>query len=397
VILPKHALKDYVGGNARNAPFNLKAFGTGPYMVDSFKPGDLVTYNINPNYRDPAKPSFDRIELKGGGDAVSAARAVLQTGEYDYSWNLQVEWPVLQDIEKGGKGTIITAPGSGVEQIHLNQTDPNKEVDGEKSSLKAPHPFLADPKVREAMALAIDRDTMAKQLYGGAGDATPNVLTTPTDLSSKNTKYEFSLEKANKLLDEAGYKKGSDGIRTTPQGARMKVTYATSINTLRQKEQALVKDGWQKIGIETELKSIDAGVYFGGDPGNVDNINHFYWDVMMYTSTFESPFPASYMKSWYSGDPSRDVAQKANNWQGGNRPHWINKDFNTLYEQAVKETDAAKAKDLFIKMNDLVIQSFVTIPLIDRRFVSAHSKALKGPVLSPFDSETWNVADWTKG
>jgi peptide/nickel transport system substrate-binding protein len=199
------------------------------------------------------------------------------------------------------------------------------------------------------------------------------------------------------MLDDAGYKKGSDGIRVTKEGVRMKVTFATSINTLRQKEQALIKDGWQKIGIETELKSVDAGVYFGGDPGNPDNINHFYWDTMMYTSTFESPFPSSYMKSWYSGDVARDIAQKSNGWQGNNRMRWINKDYNALYDQVTKELDANKAKDLWIKMNDLIINSFVTIPLIDRRFVSAHSKALKGPQLTAFDSESWNIGDWTKG
>src|SRR5207248_688904 len=151
--------------NTRNAPFNLKAFGTGPFRVADFKPGDLVVYEPNPTYRDPAKPAFDKIEMKGGGDATSAARAVFQTGEYDYAWNLQVEWPVLQELEKGGKGVLITSGGGGVEQIFVNQSDPNKEVDGERSSLKAPHPFLTDPKVREALALAIDRDTMAKQLY----------------------------------------------------------------------------------------------------------------------------------------------------------------------------------------------------------------------------------------
>src|SRR5205085_996 len=153
-------------------------FGTGPYTVESFKPGDLVTYVRNPNYREPAKPFFDRIEMKGGGDATSAARAVLQTGEYDYAWNLQVEWPVLEEIQKGGKGALVTAPGGGLELLLLNQTDPGKEVEGEKSSLKAPHPFLTDAKVRQAMALAVDRETMAKQLYGQTGEAAVNLLTT---------------------------------------------------------------------------------------------------------------------------------------------------------------------------------------------------------------------------
>ena len=117
------------------------------------------------------------------------------------------------------------------------------------------------------MALAIDRETMAKQLYGPTGKATaqrpdhadqPGLARTPT--------VEFNIDKANQILDEAGYKKGGDGIRMTPDGVRMKVVYQTSINSLRQKEQAIVKDGWQKIGIETELKSVDAGVFLSATP-----------------------------------------------------------------------------------------------------------------------------------
>jgi peptide/nickel transport system substrate-binding protein len=400
MILPKHAMKDYVGANARNAPFNLKSFGTGPYMVEDFRPGDLVTYTPNPNYRVQGKPGFERVEIKGGGDAVSAARAVFQTGEYDYAWNLQVEAPVLNDIMQGGKGDLVAAPGSGVEQIYFNQADPNVEVDGERSHISTKHPFLTDPKVREAMALAVDRDTMAKQLYGGGltGEATPNFLTTPTNLYSKNTKYEFNIDKANKILDDAGYKRGGDGIRTTPAGVRMKVVYATSINSLRQKEQALVKDGWQKIGIETELKSVDAGVYFSSAPSNPDTYAHFTTDVHMFTSTFESPFPKSYMKRFYGGDPDRDLAQKSNNWAPQNFLKWVDPEYNKLYEQASVEIDPEKNRQLWIQMNDLVVASFVDVPLVDRKFTDAKSKSINGPAPRAFDSVfAWNIADWTKG
>ena len=395
-VLPKHALKDYPGAKAKEAPWNQKPFGTGPYMVDDFKSGDLVVYKKNPNYRDAGKVQFDRIELKGGGDAPSAARAVFQTGEFDFAWNLQVEWQVLQQIAQGGKGNLLTIGGVGVEQLLYNMADPNKEIDGEKSSPKSKHPFLTDMKVRQAMTLAIDRATIAKQLYGDTGDATSNVLTTPPDYSSKGTKFEFNIEQANKILDDAGYKKGADGMRVTPDGTKMKVVFATSINTLRQKEQALIKDGWQKIGIDTELKAVDAGVYFDSKPGNLDNINHFYWDVMMFTSTFESPYPLSYMKSWYSGDPSRDVAQKSNDWSGDNRQKWINDEFNKLYDQATKELDATKLKDLFHKMNDLVVNNYVAVALIDRKRVSGSSKALKGPELTQFDVDIWNIGEWAK-
>src|SRR3712207_1190519 len=138
----------------------------------------------------------------------------------------------------------------------------------------------------------------------------------------------------------------------------MKVLYVTSINSLRQKEQAIVKDGWQKIGIETELKSVDAGVYFSSSPTNPDTYAHFYVDVMMFTSTFESPFPASYMKRFYAKDPARDWAQKANNWAPQNFLKWKSDEYDRLYDQAAIELDPEKTRQLWVQMNDLVVASF---------------------------------------
>src|SRR3712207_688316 len=129
-------------------------------MVEEFRPGDIVIYKPNPNFREANNLAFSRIELKGGGDATSAARSVFQTGEYDYAWNLQVEAPVLNDIMQGGRGELVTADGSGVEQVYMNIKDPNKEVEGERNHMSTQHPFLADKRVREAMAMAIDRETM---------------------------------------------------------------------------------------------------------------------------------------------------------------------------------------------------------------------------------------------
>jgi peptide/nickel transport system substrate-binding protein len=396
VIVPRHALQDFVGSASRNAPFNLKAFGTGPYMVQDFKPGDLVTMVPNPNYRDANKPFFSEVNIKGGGDATSAARAVLQTGEYDYAWNLQVEAQVLQGLTQAGKGELVTGPGGGVEQVLMNQSDPNNEVDGERGSLKSKHPFLTDIKVRQAMALAIDRDTMAKQLYGPTGNATANVLTTPTNLASRNTSFEFSVDKANQILDQAGYKRGADGIRVTPDGARMQVVFQTTINSLRQKEQDIVKAGWQQIGIQTELKSVDASVFFSADPGNPDTNSKFWTDVEMYTSTFGSPFPINYIRAWYSGNPAVDVAQKANNWAARNYTRWVNADFNKVFDQLRAETDPQKAQELWIQLNDLVVNNYISVPLIDRNNTDARLKTLQGPSLRPFDEWSWNIADWTR-
>ncbi|HEX2681239.1 MAG TPA: peptide ABC transporter substrate-binding protein, partial [Candidatus Dormibacteraeota bacterium] len=120
-------------------------------------------------------------------------------------------------------------------------------------------------------------------------------------------------------------------------------------------------------------------------------------DVQMYTNTFGSPFPTAYMAQWYSGDPAKDIAQKENNWSGININRWINTEYNALYDQVLVELDQSKNDALWIKMNDLVVSQAVSLPIIDRKKVSARSKTLDtGANLTPFDDETWNIADWRR-
>ena len=120
--------------------------------------------------------------MKGGGDAVSAARAVLQTGEYDFAWNMQVEDEILKRLEEGGKGHVEIRIGGNIEHIQLNNTDPWTEVDGERSSLKTKHPFLTDPAVRQALSLLVDEASVQEYIYGRTGIATANFLNVPGTL-----------------------------------------------------------------------------------------------------------------------------------------------------------------------------------------------------------------------
>ena len=209
MIIPKHLFADYIGGKSRDAPANLKPVGTGPYKFVDFKPGDMVKGEINPDYHMANRPHFDTIEMKGGGDAVSAARAVIQTGEYDYAWNMQVEDEILQRLEKGGKGVAVITPGGNIEHIQLNSTDPWTEVDGERSSLKTKHPLLSDPAVRQALGMLVDRKSVEDHIYGRTGIATGNFLNNPERVRSKNTKWEFNVEKANQTPRGRGLEEGT--------------------------------------------------------------------------------------------------------------------------------------------------------------------------------------------
>ncbi|RIK33043.1 MAG: hypothetical protein DCC55_35700, partial [Chloroflexi bacterium] len=111
-ILQKAQFANCIGAAASSAEecqqANLAPIGTGPYKLVEFKPGDVVTYEINEHYRDADKPFFQEVIFKGGGDATSAARAVLQTGDTDWAWNLQVEAAVLTQLaDQGGAGELV--------------------------------------------------------------------------------------------------------------------------------------------------------------------------------------------------------------------------------------------------------------------------------------------------
>lgn len=388
MVVPKHLFGPYSGAKSRDAPTNLKPVGTGPYKFVDFKPGDLVSGEINMNYHMPNRPHFDTIEMKGGGDATSAARAVLQTGEYDYAWNLQVEDEVLLRMEKGGKGKVHIVPGGDIEFIQLNITDPWNEVDGERGSVKSHHFAFSDPKVREAMSYLCDKKSMQEFIYGRTGFATANFMNNPPRFKSPNTKWEFNVDKANALLDAAGWKKGSDGVREK-NGKKMKFVYQTSINGTRQKEQAIVKQSCQKAGIDLELKSVTASVFFSSDFANPDTYPKFWSDMQMYTTTMTAPDAERFMDQYTSAE----VAQKANKWSGRNICRYVNPEYDKLAVAGSSELDPVKRAAIYIKMNDMVVNDHIIVPLISRPRVRGGALTLVTS-LSGWDLDFSAIQSW---
>jgi peptide/nickel transport system substrate-binding protein len=388
VIIPKHLFEAYKGANSREAPANLSPIGTGPYVFVDFKPGDLVRGKLNPDYHMPNRPYFDAFEMKGGGDAVSAARAVLQTGEYDFAWNMQVEDELLKRLEDGGRGHVHIFESGNLEHIELNNTDPWKEVDGERSSAKTTHPFLTDPGVRQALSLLVNRNSVEKFIYGRTGKATANYINNPKQFVSKDTSFEFDVDKAAQLLNDAGWHPGADGVREK-DGVRLKIVYQTSINAPRQKTQQIVKQACQKAGIEIEIKAVPASVFFSSDIGNPDTATKFYCDIQMLTTTMSQPDPREFMRRFLS----TEAATKANKWQGRNITRWHNEEFDTLYQAADHEIDPVKRAAMFIAMNNMVVKNVVTIPVVYRPSVAAVSSKLH-VLLSGWDSYLGGFHNW---
>lgn len=387
-IIPRHIFAPFIGAKSREAAANFQPIGTGPYRFADFKPGDLLRGTLNPNYHGPNRPHFDAIEIKGGGDATSAARAVLQSGEYDFGWNLQVEDDVLKRMEAGGRGTVSLSPGGTMEFIMLNVADPGTEVDGERSHISTRHPLFKDPAVRQAVNLCIDRQGIQEFIYGRTGVATPNIVHNPPRFRSNNLRPEFNPDKAAALLESAGWKKAADGVREK-DGRKLKLVFQTSINAARQKTQSVIKSSFQRAGMDVELKGVTSSVFFSADPSNPETNGRFQADLQMYASGMGQPDPERFMDRYVSWE----VAQKSNKWQGRNALRWRNDEFDKLYRAAENELDPVKRAAMFIRMNDLVCGDGYLIPLMFRLNVCALSKRLAAP-LTGWDLDMSSLADW---
>ncbi|KHA52776.1 MAG: peptide ABC transporter substrate-binding protein [Sulfitobacter geojensis] len=372
---------------------NFNPIGTGPFKVVEFRPNDVITMEANENYRVEGKPAFATLTLKGGGDAAAAGRAVLETGEYDYAWNLQLAPDVIAKMEEAGKGKAIAGFGPLVERLEMNLTNPSPDLPPEtRATVAEPHPFLSDFKVRKALSMAIDRELLTEVGYGKAGTPTCNLVPAPALYNSDNTEcLTQDIDGAKALLDEAGWTDSDgDGVRDK-DGVKLAILYQTSTNAVRQDFQALIKDWWSQIGVETELRNLDGSVFFGGDPGSPDTFQKFYADVEMYANTFNGTDPQAYLSAYRCGNEPKPSSQ----WQGENINRFCDPAYDALLDELAKTGDLDKRGEIGRKLNDMITKDTMTIvPLVNRARVSAHSNSLGGVALNVWDSELWNVADW---
>lgn len=391
-IIQKAQFADCLGPKAPECTeANFNPIGTGPFVVTDFRPNDVIQFEANENYRDPDKPAFQTAVLKGGGDATAAGRAVLETGEFDYAWNLQLAPDVLANMQAAGKGQIVSTFGTLVERIMINFTDPDPALGDERGTSAHPHPILTDKAVRQALSMAIDRVLLTEIGYGDAGRPTCNVLPAPEIYAStaNDACKTQDIEGAKALLEDAGWIAGADGVRVK-DGKRLSLLYQTSTNAVRQDFQALIKQWWSEIGVETELRNIDASVFFGGDPGSPDTFQKFFADVEMYANNFDGTDPESYMANWACDQaPSPE-----NQWQGNNMGRFCSEDYDAMIAEFSSTADLEDRARIAKSMNDMLMQEYAILPLVDRGRVSAHSNALGGVVLNIWDSELWNIADW---
>jgi peptide/nickel transport system substrate-binding protein len=389
MILPYHVFSGARGVNARQAPANFQPVGTGPYRFITIADGRW-TFAANEQFRE-GLPAFKLVELEGGVTPYVAARRVLRDGDADFAHNLQLSIDDRKLLAGAGKGQIYATFGAYVERLMLNPTDPNKATEeGERSAVKNPHPFLSDLRVRQAIDHAIDRDAIAIQIYGNAGQRTNQLLAYPEQYANPNIPYSFDAARANALLDEAGWKDSNkNGIRDKG-GKEMRMIFQTPINPVRQETQSLIKANLKAVGIEVEISRVMEEDFFSGDPTQTRSLNHFYADMQEYNTGSDTPDPAIYMSWWLCNE----IASMKNQWQNPNNGRYCNPEYDKVWQQANQTLDTDKRAQLFQRLNSLLMQDAVVIPLVRRAVTNGLSDRITSVDPTPWDTSTWDIGSW---
>ena len=375
---------------------NLAPIGTGPYLATSMQPGELATFEANPRYRgiEEGRPFFGTIEIAASADAETAARAVLEQGEADYAWNLQIEPEVLDSFGPDGTGEVLVAFGSLVEQMHLNQTNPAGDPPSDYAGGTNPHPFFFEnAELAKALSLAIDREHLATVGYGPLGTPTCNAWHLADQISTNNDWcLTQDLSEAARILNDLGYvDTNGDAVRERPDGTPLEWELVTSVNPVRQRTQELIQGWWAEIGIKLTLRQEEVSELF--TPDSEHSAWKFFSDIQMFGNASANPDAREYLAAW----ATQSIPESTNGWAGNNFARMANPDYDVLANQlaATPRTDPAR-HDLVIRLNDIIVsESGSLIPLIHRGNASALAIDIEGTgELNPWDSEYYNIEEW---
>ena len=366
---------------------NRNSVGTGPFMLTEWVPGDHLTFSKNPYYREEGKPYLDSVIIK-----ILPSREVgmqlLGTGEIHALWDLtEANFPELQQLESQGVSFVSTVTGEN-ELLSLNFGANDGTAPADPST--APHPILYDLKVRQALQYAIDKQQIVDALLYGNVNAGNSAVPVGT-FACPQPVSEFSLEKANALLDEAGWVVGADGIREK-DGVRMSLKIATTTgNQLREQTEQVLAEMLKAAGIELVIENVPSDVLFAGweSDGMRD---HGTYDIVMYT-TGPSTDPDSHL---YSSFHSSEIPTADNEGTGANFSRYINADVDAWLDEAGTITDTAARKELYCNVIKQVNADLPRIYLYERLSIMGHRNEFQGLKISPtFVDFAWDAANWT--
>jgi peptide/nickel transport system substrate-binding protein len=383
-ILPRHILYEpftYNPGRLKEHWFGRKPIGWGPWKIEEYRRGSHIILVPNEHYwvYKTRKPHLSRLTYRFIRN-TNSLKAALEANSLDATSETGLKLDDLVKLEKRYKDRWNYHYRSGLVWEHI---DLRIDTDAELHEGK-PNP-LGDIRVRKALLLSANRQQLADALLEGKVKVAHSYLPAlHYAYHEGQTKYPFDPIKAGKLLDEAGWKMGSDGIRKKG-GERLHLEFGTTAeNKIRELVQQVLQQDWQNVGIEVEMKNEPPSVFFG-------------------QTTHKRKFKHMAMYAWLlspvaAGDGlwrSDMIPSKLNNWQGQNMAGLRNDEITELTIEAEKTLDIVKRTAIIKRVQEIYADQLPAIPLYFRVNTSVTSKRIRG--WRPTGTQipiSWNSHEW---
>lgn len=342
-IVPKHIWEQHVSDLKDYKNTDFPVVGYGPWSLTNYVTDQYETFTANHDWSDGdlGAPKFDSLVIRLFKN-TDAAIAALRSGQLDLTTASGTQFNALASDKNIGR---YQAAGDGWKAVEINAGA--KTTSGQ--SFGTANPALADNTVRKAIHMAIDKDKLVKNLLLGHGVVGAGYL--PPAWSqwfwtpSADQKISFDIAGANKLLDQAGYTKGSDGVRVDPK-THKELVFRLGIHANDSADAAtaaLIKGWLQEIGITVKIESMSFSMLNA-------NLGKGDWDMLMDAWT-TGPDP-SYLLSIQtcSALPTSPAAS------GMTDAFFCNKQFDQLYNEQMTTLDAAKRQDIIKQMQEILYQ-----------------------------------------
>ncbi len=330
-LLPKH-IWGKMSADERGKYDAVDGVGSGPFVLEKFEKGQFARFRANPNFWG-GKPAVDKVVLRkfNNPDAMVAA---LKSGELDAAED--IPGAAFDQLAKDDNIQTVEGNQGAMSEIGINGGD----------GLKKPHPALLDLKVRQAIGHAIDKKTLVARVLNGHGTPTETLSVSPDTSWSPEIPadevFDFDLDKAKQILEDAGYKDtNGDGIREMPGGGKALnfVYYVRSDGETAPKIAEFVTGWLREIGIETTNKVAD-------DSQLTTIIGKGDYDMFSWGWTpFVDPDP---MLSYFTCDQVASDPKDPTNYY--NDANYCDPEYDKLYQQQKVELDRAKREEIVHQM-----------------------------------------------
>ncbi len=365
-IVPKHVLEPEADKNA--AAFNQAPIGTGAFKWGNRVAGDHINLVANTNYHGEG-PYIEQLVFKYIPD-LTVLYTQFKSGDIDLVGRQYITPDNYAEAKTLKNRVVQLQPAPAVEQIYLNLE----------------RPVFKDLAVREAIYAAIDKQAIIEALYYGLPEPVESYMPRGSIYYNKDLpKHEFSLERAEKLLDDAGWVKGRDGIRAK-DGVRLSFTNSTTTgNHLREQLQQFIQQTLKSIGIEMTISNLPAAVIWGD-----------FWTLSQFDSVVVG---INYL---VGADPDvfnrfHSGAIRAQGGRGSNTAQYRNPRVDKLLEEGARSFDQARRIEIYKEIQAIVRADLPFLPLFSENSVQGWKSDIKGVVSnSNTRSESWHAAGWSR-